>query len=154
MWKLSLPWWEFIARAVVVYIFLLVILRVTGKRQVGQLAPFDLVLLLVLSNALQNAMNGGDNTVTGGLISAVTLVALNWLLGYATYRSKKIGRFVEGRPQVIVHNGHVYRDVMQNERLTQDELDAAIRLAGCASIHDVHFAILENNGQISVRARR
>jgi uncharacterized membrane protein YcaP (DUF421 family) len=154
MWKLSLPWWEFIARATVVYIFLLVILRVTGKRQVGQLAPFDLVLLLVLSNAVQNSMNGGDNTVTGGVISAVTLVALNWLLGYATYRSKKIGRFVEGRPQVIVHNGHVYRDVMQNERLTQDELDAAIRLAGCASIHDVHFAILENNGQISVRARR
>jgi uncharacterized membrane protein YcaP (DUF421 family) len=154
MWKLSLPWWEFIARAVVVYIFLLVILRVTGKRQVGQLAPFDLVLLLVLSNALQNSMNGGDNTVTGGVISAVTLVSLNWLLGYATYRSKKVGRFVEGRPQVIVHNGHVYRDVMADERLTQDELDAAIRLAGCASIHDVHFAILENNGQISVRARR
>jgi hypothetical protein len=63
MWKLSLPWWEFIARAIVVYIFLLVILRVTGKRQVGQLAPFDLVLLLVLSNALRNSMNGGDNTV-------------------------------------------------------------------------------------------
>jgi uncharacterized membrane protein YcaP (DUF421 family) len=154
MWKLSLPWWEFIARAIVVYIFLLVILRVTGKRQVGQLAPFDLVLLLVLSNALQNSMNGGDNTVTGGVISAISLVSLNWLLGYATFRSKKIGRFVEGRPQVIVHNGHVYRDVMASERLTQDELDAAIRLAGCASIHDVHFAILENNGQISVRARR
>ncbi len=153
MWKLSLPWWEFIARALVVYIFLLVILRVTGKRQVGQLAPFDLVLLLVLSNALQNSMNGGDNTVTGGVISAVTLICLNWLLGYATFRSKKIGRFVEGRPQVIVHNGHVYRDVMQSERLTQDELDAAVRLAGCGSIHDVHFAILENNGQISVRAR-
>ena len=136
------------------FIFLLVILRVTGKRQVGQLAPFDLVLLLVLSNALQNSMNGGDNTVTGGVISAVTLVFLNWLLGYATYRSKKIGRFVEGRPQVIVHNGHVYRDVMESERLTQDELDAAIRLAGCASLHDVHFAILENNGQISVRTRR
>jgi uncharacterized membrane protein YcaP (DUF421 family) len=153
MWNLSLPWWEFIARAVVVYIFLLVILRVTGKRQVGQLAPFDLVLLLVLSNALQNSMNGGDNTVTGGLISAVTLISLNWLLGYATFRSKKIGRFVEGRPQVIVHNGHVYHDVMQSERLTQDELDAALRLAGCASIHDVHFAILENNGQISVRLR-
>jgi uncharacterized membrane protein YcaP (DUF421 family) len=116
MWKLSLPWWEFIALAVVVYIFLLVILRITGKRQVGQLAPFDLVLLLVLSNALQNSMNGGDNTVTGGIISAVTLIGLNWLLGYATFRSKKIGRFVEGRPQVIVHNGHVYRDIMQSER--------------------------------------
>ena len=108
----------------------------------------------MLSNALQNSMNGGDNTVTGGIISAVTLIGFNWLLGHATFRSKKIGRFVEGRPQVIVHNGHVYRDIMQSERLTQDELDAAIRLAGCASIHDVHFAILENNGQISVRAHR
>jgi uncharacterized membrane protein YcaP (DUF421 family) len=87
------------------------------------------------------------------VISAVTLVSLNWLLGYATYRSKKLGRFVEGRPQVIIHNGHVYRDVMERERLTQDELDAAVRLAGCASIRDVHFAILENNGQISVRLR-
>ena len=153
MWKLSLPWWEFIARAVVVYIFLLVILRLTGKRQVGQLAPFDLVLLLVLSNALQNSMNGGDNTVTGGVISAVTLISLNYLLGYITFRSKKMGRFIEGRPQVIIHNGRVYRDIMERERLTQDELDAAVRQAGCASIDEVHFAILENNGQISVRAR-
>jgi uncharacterized membrane protein YcaP (DUF421 family) len=153
MWKLSLPWWEFIARAVVVYIFLLAILRLTGKRQVGQLAPFDLVLLLVLSNALQNSMNGGDNTVTGGVISAVTLISLNYLLGYITFRSKKMGRFIEGRPQVIIHNGNVYRDVMERERLTHDELDAAVRQAGCASIDEVHFAILENNGQISVRAR-
>jgi uncharacterized membrane protein YcaP (DUF421 family) len=100
MWKLSLPWWEFIARAVVVYIFLLAILRVAMPCKIP-----------------------------------------------------RIGRFVEGRPQVIVHNGRVYRDVMESERLTQDELDAAVRLAGCASIHDVHFAILENNGQISVRLR-
>ena len=133
--------------------FLLVILRLTGKRQVGQLAPFDLVLLLVLSNALQNSMNGGDNTVTGGVISAVTLISLNYLLGYITFRSKKLGRFIEGRPQVIIHNGRVYRDIMERERLTQDELDAAVRQAGCASIDEVHFAILENNGQISVRAR-
>jgi uncharacterized membrane protein YcaP (DUF421 family) len=153
MWKLSLPWWEFIARATVVYIFLLAILRLTGKRQVGQLAPFDLVLLLVLSNALQNSMNGGDNTVTGGVISAVTLISLNYLLGYITFRSKKMARFIEGRPQIIIHNGQVYRDVMERERLTQDELDAAVRQAGCASIDDVHFAILENNGQISVRSR-
>src|SRR5258706_210858 len=78
MWNLSLPWWEFIVRAVIVYVFLLVILRVTGKRQTGQLAPFDLVLLLVLSNAVQNAMNGGDNSVLGGIISAATLIALHY----------------------------------------------------------------------------
>jgi uncharacterized membrane protein YcaP (DUF421 family) len=78
MWAISLPhWWEFIVRAVVVYLFLLVLLRITGKRQVGQLAPFDLVLLLVLSNAVQNSMNGGDNSITGGMILAATLVGIN-----------------------------------------------------------------------------
>jgi uncharacterized membrane protein YcaP (DUF421 family) len=153
MWILSIPWWEFIVRAGLVYLFLLIILRLTGKRQVGQLAPFDLVLLLVLSNALQNSMNGGDNSVTGGMISALTLIGVNWVVAYFTFRSKKMARLVEGRPQVLVHNGIVYRDVMARQSLTQDELDAALRQAGCASVADVHFAILENNGQISVRLR-
>jgi uncharacterized membrane protein YcaP (DUF421 family) len=121
---------------------------------VGQLAPFDLVLLLVLSNAVQNSLNGGDNSVLGGFLSALALVSVNWLFGYGTYRSKRLARWVEGRPQVIVHNGHVYRDVMEREKLTQEELDAALRLSGCASLADVHFAVLENNGQISVRLRQ
>jgi uncharacterized membrane protein YcaP (DUF421 family) len=153
MWNLSIPWWEFIVRALIVYVFLIGLLRLTGRRQVGQLAPFDLVLLLVLSNAVQNAMNGGDNSVLGGILSALTLVGANWTLSYLTFRSKRLARAIEGRPQVLVHNGHVYRDVMDREKLTQSELDAALRLAGCASIEDVHFAVLENNGQISVRLR-
>jgi uncharacterized membrane protein YcaP (DUF421 family) len=153
MWNLSLPWWEFLSRAVLVYGFLILILRLTGKRQIGQLAPFDLVLLLVLSNALQNSMNGGDNSVLGGMLSAVTLIALNWLVSYTTFRSKRLARIVEGRPQVLIHNGHIFRDVMEREQLTQSELDTALRLAGCACVADVHFAILENNGQISVRVK-
>jgi uncharacterized membrane protein YcaP (DUF421 family) len=153
MLNLAVPWWELIVRGVVVYVFLIALLRATGKRQVGQLAPFDLVLLLVLSNALQNSINAGDNSIIGGMISAVTLVALNWLVGYATFKNKKIERFIEGVPHVLIHNGHVYRDVLQREKITQSELDAALRSAGCASIHDVLFAVLENNGQISVRVR-
>jgi len=153
MWNLAIPWWEFIVRGLIVYVFLIGLLRLTGRRQIGQLAPFDLVLLLVLSNAVQNAMNGGDNSVIGGLISATTLVAVNWLVSYATFRSKRLARAIEGRPQVIIHNGNVYRDVMQREQLTQSELDAALRAAGCACVDDVHFAVLENNGQISVRVR-
>src|SRR6266704_1313765 len=89
MWNLSLPWWEFVLRGAIVYVFLLVILRITGKRQTGQLAPFDLVLLLILSNAVQNSMNGGDNSLLGGVISATTLVLLNWIVGFATFRSKR-----------------------------------------------------------------
>ncbi|HVY43645.1 MAG TPA: YetF domain-containing protein [Hyphomicrobiaceae bacterium] len=153
MLQLSVPWWELIFRAVAIYVFLLVLLRVTGKRQVGQLAPFDLVLLLVLSNTVQNAINAGDNSVIGGVISAITLVAINWLVGFATFKSKKIERFIEGVPHVLIHNGHVYRDVMQREKITHSELDAALRRAGCASINDVLFAVLENNGQISVRIK-
>jgi uncharacterized membrane protein YcaP (DUF421 family) len=153
MWNMAIPWWEFLVRAAIVYVFLIVLLRLSGKRQVGQLAPFDLVLLLVLSNAVQNSMNGGDNSVVGGMISAATLVALNWGLGLATYKSKRLERFIEGRPQIVVHDGHVYRDVMEREKLTQHELDAALRAAGCATLTEVHFAVLENNGQISVRRK-
>ena len=150
MFAMTVPWWEIIVRSLVVYAFLLAILRITGKRQVGQLAPFDLVLLLVLSNAVQNSMNGGDNSLVGGLISATTLIALNYTIGFATFRSKKLEALIEGRPQVLVHNGHLFADVMANAQLTQHELDAALRQAGCANIGDCHSVILENNGSVSV----
>lgn len=153
MWHLSIPWWEFIVRGVIVYFFLILILRVTGKRQIGQLAPFDLVLLLVLSNAVQNAMNGGDNTVLGGLISAITLITCNYLVGYATFKNKTVEMIVEGRPQVLIHDGKLFTEVMAQAKLTHHELNAALRGGGCASIDDVHYAILENNGQITVKPK-
>jgi uncharacterized membrane protein YcaP (DUF421 family) len=148
------PWWELILRAVVVYLFLIVLLRLTGKRQVGQLAPFDLVLLLVLSNAVQNAMNAGDNSLIGGLISASTLVGLNFVVGYATFRSKRLEGLIEGRPEVLIHNGKLYEKVMARAQLTHHELDAALRRAGCACVQDVQYAVLENNGSITVVQRK
>jgi uncharacterized membrane protein YcaP (DUF421 family) len=150
MWALSVPWWELAARAVLVYLFLLVLLRLTGKRQVGQLAPFDLVLLLILSNAVQNAMNGGDNSFTAGALSAGTLIAVNGLVSLATYRSKWLEALVEGRPKVLIHNGRLFEDILRAERLTHHELHAALRRGGCSCVEHVHVAILENNGQISV----
>ena len=153
MWKLIVPWWEIVLRGVIVYAFLLGLLRLTGKRQVGQLAPFDLVLLLVLSNAVQNSMNAGDNSLVGGLISATTLVALNYLVGFATFRSKRMEKLIEGRPQVLIHNGKLFEDVMGRAQLTRHEVEAALRQAGCGSTHEVHYAILENNGSISVTRR-
>jgi uncharacterized membrane protein YcaP (DUF421 family) len=150
MWSMAIPWWEFIIRGLVVYVFLIALLRITGKRQVGQLAPFDLVLLLVLSNAVQNSMNGGDNSVVGGLISATTLVGINYLVGAATFRSKRLERLIEGRPEVIIHNGKVYEDVMNRAQLTHHELNAALRQSGCLCVEEVHFAVLENNGSITV----
>jgi uncharacterized membrane protein YcaP (DUF421 family) len=153
MLSIAIPIWEFVVRALLVYLFLLILLRLSGKRQVGQLAPFDLVLLLVLSNAVQNSINGGDNSLVGGMISATTLVALNYGFGYATFKNKKLEQLVEGRPQVIIHNGRVFEDVMISARLTHHELAAALRQAGCSCAEDVQSAILENNGAISVVPR-
>jgi len=153
MWNIAVPVWELIVRGTIVYVFLLILLRLTGKRQIGQLAPFDLVLLLVLSNAVQNSMNGGDNSLVGGLISAATLVALNYGVGYATFKSKKLEALIEGRPQVIIHKGKVFEDVMRSAKLTHHELSAALRRSGCTCAEEVQMAILENNGSISIVQR-
>ena len=151
MWNMSIGWLELIIRGTVVYVFLLILLRVTGKRQIGQLAPFDLVLLLVLSNAVQNSMNGGDNSLIGGLISAATLVGLNFVVSVATFRSKKLEALIEGRPQLLIHNGHLFEDISK-AHLTQHELHSALRQAGCSCVEEVHMAVLENSGTISVSA--
>jgi uncharacterized membrane protein YcaP (DUF421 family) len=154
MWNFQVPWWELILRSTVVYFFLLVIIRVTGKRQVGQLAPFDLILLLVLANAVQNSMNGGDESLIGGLVAATALITLNFALGIATHRSKAIEALVEGRPQVLIHNGRLYQKLLDEARLTHHELNAALRQAGCAAVADVQYAVLENNGSITVVPRK
>ena len=150
MWIMSLPWWEVILRGVIVYLFLIVLLRMTGKRQIGQMAPFDLVLLLVLSNAVQNAMNGGDNSVISGMISAVTLVGINWVVGLLTYKSKRLEALVEGRPEVLIHNGKLFEQALQHTKITHHELMVALRAGGCATVEDVHAAMLETDGSISV----
>jgi uncharacterized membrane protein YcaP (DUF421 family) len=153
MFTMSIPWWEFLVRGVIVYSFLIVLLRITGKRQVGELAPFDLVLLLVLSNAVQNSMNGGDISLLGGLISASTLVGLNYLVGLATYNNKRLEKLIEGEPQLLIHNGKLFEKTMSDAKLTHHEINAALRQAGCSSVEDVRVAVLENNGAISVVPR-
>ncbi|HEX6592024.1 MAG TPA: YetF domain-containing protein [Moraxellaceae bacterium] len=153
MLDMSVPWWEFILRAVVVYLFLLVLLRLTGKRQIGELSPFDLVLLLILSNAVQNSMNAGDNSLIGGLISATVLILLNYGIGQLTFRSRKLEGLIEGRPQLLIHNGQVYQDVLARNQLTQQELETALRQNGCTEVEEVKLAVLEDNGHISVIPR-
>ena len=150
MWNLSLPWWEFVVRALIIYCFLLVLLRLTGKRQIGQMSPFDLVLLLVLSNAVQNSMNGGDNTVLGGIILATTLVACNAGLGFITYNSKAAAKFVEGEPEILIFDGKLIKKSLEHEGLTMEELEGAMRVAGCEKVEEVHLATMELNGQISI----
>jgi uncharacterized membrane protein YcaP (DUF421 family) len=154
MWNSGLPLWELIIRASIVYGLLLVLLRLTGKRQVGQLCPFDLVLLLVLSNSVQNAINGGDNSMIGGAVSAATLVGINYAVGYLTYRSKRMEALIEGRPIVLIHDGHVDRRAMRRSQMTSHELEAALRAEGHAGPECVRFALLENNGHLTVIAKK
>jgi uncharacterized membrane protein YcaP (DUF421 family) len=153
VFNLAIPLWELVVRGMIVYVVLILLLRLTGKRQVGQLAPFDLVLLLVLSNAVQNSMNGGDNSLVGGLVSAATLVALNYGVGYLTFRNRTLERLIEGQPEVLIHNGKLYEHIMIRAQLTHHELNAALRRAGVSSVDQVRSAILENNGSISVIPR-
>ena len=150
MWNLSLPWWEFVLRAVLVYGFLLLILRLTGKRQIGQMSPFDLVLLLVLSNAVQNSMNGGDNTVGGGFILAGTLVAFNAMVSFLTARNRSVEKWMVGEPEVLIYDGKVVKKTLESEAISMSELQGAMRSTGCDDISDVHLATLELNGSITI----
>lgn len=150
MWNLSAPYWEFVIRAAMVYVFVIFILRFAGKRQIGELSPFDFVLLLLLSNGVQNAMNGGDNTITAGLIITATLVGLNAVIARLVFRNKEIEKVVEGRPEVLIHNGYLYSEILKRNAITHHELNNALRQNGCTSIDEVRLAVLENNGQISV----
>src|SRR5258707_481058 len=118
MWQMTIPVLEIFMRTVIVYFFLILLLRLSGKRQIGQLAPFDLVLLLVLSNAVQNSMNGGDNSLIGGLISAATLVLINYMVGYLTFRNRKVEELIEGKPEILVHNGKLYKEALERQQLT------------------------------------
>ena len=144
---------EKVLRSVVVYGFLLVAFRLTGKRQVGQLTPFDLVVLLVISNVVQNAVVGNDNSLGGGLIGAVVILALNYAVVEVTYRSKRARRLLEAQPTLLIHNGRILHENLRRERLTRDDLLAALRRNGVAEPTQVRFAVLEDNGEISVIPR-
>ena len=141
---------EKILRSVVVYLFLLIAFRLTGKRQVGQLTPFDLVLLLLISNVVQNAVIGNDNSLGGGLIGAVAILLLNRLVVEITYRSKRLRRILEAQPTILVHNGKVLHANLERERVTMDDLLGALRRNGVADVSHVRVAMLEENGGISV----
>ncbi len=153
MFTMAVPWWEFIVRGIIVYAFLLVFLRMTGKRNVGQYDPFDLILLLILSNAVQNSMNAGDNSLIGGLISATTLIVCHTLMAHLTFRSHWFSRVIDGKPLRLIDQGEVNEQVMRSELITTDNLKAALHAAGCLHTYEVEQATIETNGQITIVLR-
>jgi uncharacterized membrane protein YcaP (DUF421 family) len=146
MFHLHLPIIEKLLRPVIVYLVLVLLLRLFGKRELAQLNPFDLVVLLSLSNTVQNAIIGDDNSVTGGIIGAFALLAINWLVVRVLFRSPRLTRALEGRAIVLIRDGHIDRKALQREALTREELVEVIHRQGYEHIHEVHSCVLEPNG--------
>ena len=150
LFDLSIPWWEIVLRGTVVYFALLVLLRLSGKRTVGQFTPFDLLVLVLLGDAMQGSMIAGDQSLPGGIILVVTLLGWNKIVGWLTSRSRRLERAVEGKPVVLARNGHVYGDALDRCNLNIDDLQEAMRNADCGSISRIRMAMLEKDGKISV----
>lgn len=138
------------AKTAVIYVFLIAGLRLLGKRELGQMSLYDLVLIIILGNAVQNAMINNDNTLGGGVVAAVVLLGLNRALNAVLVRSKRLERTLVGEPVLIVHNGQVLADRMARQGITKEQLDAALREHGIDDVTTVRMAVLEVDGSISV----
>src|SRR5438046_730484 len=146
MFVLGLPVAEKILRPIAVYLFLIAGLRLAGKRELAQLNPFDLVVLLTISNTVQNAIIGDDNSVTGGVIGAATLLLVNHIVVRYLYTHEQLDRLIEGEPEVLMENGRVLADRLKRELITIGEFEAAAHRQGFASLDEIDRAILEPGG--------
>jgi uncharacterized membrane protein YcaP (DUF421 family) len=140
---------QIVLRTVVVYIVVLVGVRLSGKREVGQMTPFDLTLLLLISNSVQNAMTGPDNSLAGGVVAACTLLVLNYFIAEVSGGNRRFRKFVQGQPSLLVHDGEPILSHMAKEHVSMDELKRAMREHGIASVKDLALAVLEVDGSIS-----
>jgi uncharacterized membrane protein YcaP (DUF421 family) len=158
MWKdmfvLALPVLEKVLRPVLVYAFLVISLRLSGKRELVQLNPFDLVVLLTLSNTVQNAIIGDDNSVTGGVIGATSLLVVNYLVVRFLYKHRNLDQLVEGRADVLIEDGKVRTQHLKKELITMAQLEAAARKQGFDSLSEVQQCVLEPGGTISFIGKR
>lgn len=149
LFVLSIPILEKIIRPILVYFFLIVGLRLAGKREMAQLNPFDLVVLLTLSNTVQNAIIGDDNTLLGGVIGATTLLIVNYLMVNFIHHNKKVEKIIEGEPDKLIENGKVIEKALEKNGFDLIELEIAARRQGFIKLEDVEDAFLETDGSIS-----
>jgi uncharacterized membrane protein YcaP (DUF421 family) len=152
MFDMDHQWWEFVIRAAVVYGALLVLVRLTGKRTVGQFSPFDLVVVMLLSEAVSGSINGQDGSLPGGLIAALTLIVLNVLVVMLAARFRKVDAVLQGSPVLVGRDGTIYKDVLMRERVPESDVEQALRENNC-EIEDMRMAVLEADGSISILKR-
>lgn len=149
----AVTWAEKIIRPIIVYIFLIVGLRLAGKRELAQINPFDFVVLMTLSNTVQNAIIGNDNSLAGGLVGAATLLAVNYLVVRLLHRHKRLERIIAGHSQVLMRDGRIEKDHLDREMMTKEELAAAAHKQGIGSLHEVEKCVLEPNGTLTFVAK-
>jgi len=152
MFDFSLPWWEFIVRAAAVYLALMLMVRLAGKRTVGQFTPFDLLVVMLLSESVSNSLSGGDESLVGGLVVAATLMVLNTAFAVASARSRRVEEVTEGTPVLVGRDGAVFEQVLRRERVGIGEFEKALREADC-ELADVKCAFLETDGSFSILKR-
>lgn len=149
MFELSHPWWEFVVRAGTVFLVLLLFVRLSGKRTVGQFTPFDLLVVMLLSEAVSNSLSGGDESLPGGLIIAATLILLNVLIGFGSSRSRRFSDLVEGTTTLLGRDGKIYDEVLKKCRVASEEVEEALREADCP-LQSMKCLFLEADGKITV----
>jgi uncharacterized membrane protein YcaP (DUF421 family) len=149
MFDLSTPWWELPARAAIIYVALLVLVRLSGKRTVGQFTPFDLLVVMLLSESVSAGLSGAEESVTGGLLAAATLIGLNVLVAVASARSIRLQWFAEGAPVLIGRDGRLYAQTLRKCHVPMPDVERALREADC-DLKDMKYAFLEADGGISV----
>jgi uncharacterized membrane protein YcaP (DUF421 family) len=142
--------YDIILRSIVVYLFIVLALRLFGKKELSQLSVIDLVLVLLISNSVQNAMVGNNTSLLGGLIAATSLFVINWLLKNLIFKSDRLNRFIQGNPLMLIYHGKIIQKHLDKSRMSHDELEAAVREHGVHSISDVNLAVLEVDGNISI----
>lgn len=149
MFHMSVSWWEPIIRALIIYVALFVMFRLAGKKQLGEMSPFDFILLLIISESVSNGLTGDDSSLPAGVICAAALVGLSSAVDRVTFHSKKAEKIIEGEPRILIANGHLSQKRLDAEKITLSELEESMRSHGIRSLDQVRYAVLETNGKIS-----
>lgn len=150
MWQLQTSWYELVIRSIVIFFFTFILIRIWGKKHLAQVNLFDFMLLLIMSESLQNSLVGDEKSITGGIIAISTLILCNVFLNKISFNSKKAEKILEGVPKVLIKNGKVNEEIKNNVKITDAELLEALRMEGVNRVNDVAEAVMEANGHITV----
>ena len=153
MFEMELPWWELVARGAIIYALLLVMVRVAGKRTVGQFTPFDLLVVMLLSESVSNSLSGGDNSIPGGLLIAATLIGLNMAIAFVTSHSRKAAELIDGTAVLLGRDGKIFDEVVKKNRIAECDVEQAMREQDC-ELADMQYAFLEADGKITILKKK